>query len=163
MSLVCSGNQQVTGFVCFQRFLIHIQASIYSCWASFETVTYCIYHSASCFSHLIYLSCLFILVHWELSRPFYKQLHPISLHKHIIRLGGFPDGACGKEPACQCRRHKRCGFHPWIGERRRAWQPTHMYLTITLLFAITNDIVVNLLWASFARVFEYICRIHSQK
>ena len=22
----------------------------------------------------------------------------------------------GEEPACQCRRHKRLGFHPWIGK-----------------------------------------------
>jgi len=29
---------------------------------------------------------------------------------------GFPGGASGKEPACQCRRHKRCGFYPWVGE-----------------------------------------------
>ena len=27
---------------------------------------------------------------------------------------GFPNGAWGKEPACQCRRHKRCGFDPWM-------------------------------------------------
>ena len=26
----------------------------------------------------------------------------------------FPSGACGKEPACQCRRCKRWGFHPWV-------------------------------------------------
>ena len=25
-------------------------------------------------------------------------------------------GACGKEPTCQCRRCKRCGFDPWVGE-----------------------------------------------
>ena len=38
---------------------------------------------------------------------------------------GFPGGASGKEPACQCRRHKRCGFDPWVGKIswRRAWQP----------------------------------------
>ena len=24
-------------------------------------------------------------------------------------------GASGKEPACQCRRHKRCRFNPWVG------------------------------------------------
>ena len=29
---------------------------------------------------------------------------------------GFPDGASGKDPACQCRRHKRCGFDPWAGK-----------------------------------------------
>ena len=27
---------------------------------------------------------------------------------------GFPGGASGKEPACQCRRHKRHGFDPWV-------------------------------------------------
>ena len=27
---------------------------------------------------------------------------------------GFPGGTSGKEPACQCRRHKRCRFDPWI-------------------------------------------------
>ena len=32
--------------------------------------------------------------------------------------------------ACQCRRHKRCGFDPWIGKIpwRRAWQPTPVFL-----------------------------------
>ena len=29
---------------------------------------------------------------------------------------GFPGGASGKEPACQCRRHKGCGFNPWVGK-----------------------------------------------
>ena len=38
----------------------------------------------------------------------------------------FPGGASGKEPTCQCRRHKRHGFDPWVGKIpwRRAWQPT---------------------------------------
>jgi len=31
-----------------------------------------------------------------------------------IAKGGFPGGAGGKEPACQFRRHKRCGFNPWV-------------------------------------------------
>ena len=41
------------------------------------------------------------------------------------RYMGFPGGTNGKEPACQCRRHKRCRFHPWVGKIpcRRAWQP----------------------------------------
>ena len=29
---------------------------------------------------------------------------------------GFSSGASGKEPACQCRRHKRHGFDPWVGK-----------------------------------------------
>ena len=46
------------------------------------------------------------------------------------RLWGVPDGTSGKEPACQRRRHKRCGFNPWIGKIswRRAWQPTQVFL-----------------------------------
>ena len=43
---------------------------------------------------------------------------------------GFPGGASGKELACQCRRHKRRGFDPWVGmiPWRRAWQPTPVFL-----------------------------------
>ena len=29
---------------------------------------------------------------------------------------GFPGGPSGKEPACQCRRLKRCGFDPCVGK-----------------------------------------------
>ena len=39
---------------------------------------------------------------------------------------GFPGGASGKEPVCQCRRRKRLGFDPWVGKApwRRKRQPT---------------------------------------
>ena len=38
--------------------------------------------------------------------------------------------ASGKESTCQCRRHKRHGFNPWVGKIpwRRAWQPTLVFL-----------------------------------
>ena len=41
-----------------------------------------------------------------------------------------PKWCYGKEPACQHRRHKRCGFNPWVGKIpwRRAWQPTPVFL-----------------------------------
>ena len=47
-----------------------------------------------------------------------------------IKYEGFPDGASGKEPACQCRRHKRLGFNPWVRKIpwRRAWQPIPLFL-----------------------------------
>ena len=43
---------------------------------------------------------------------------------------GFPRGAGGKEPACQCRKQKRQGFDPWVGKNpwRRARQPTPVFL-----------------------------------
>ena len=45
-------------------------------------------------------------------------------------LGGFQGGASGKEPACQCKRLKRCGFDPWFRKIpwRWAWQPTIVFL-----------------------------------
>jgi len=39
---------------------------------------------------------------------------------------GFPVGAGGKEPACQCKRHKTLGSNPWVGKRK--WQPTPIFL-----------------------------------
>ena len=35
-----------------------------------------------------------------------------------------------KKPACQCRRHKRHGFDPWVGKIpwRGAWQPISILL-----------------------------------
>ena len=43
---------------------------------------------------------------------------------------GFPGGASGQELACQCRRPKRQGFSPWVGNIpwRKAWQPTLVFL-----------------------------------
>ena len=43
----------------------------------------------------------------------------------------FPGGASDKgSNNCQCRRYKRCGFHPWVRKIpwRRAWQRTPVFL-----------------------------------
>ena len=49
---------------------------------------------------------------------------------HTCTYSGFPGGVSGKEPDCQCRRHKRCGFDPCIRKVpwRRKWQPTPISL-----------------------------------
>ena len=41
-----------------------------------------------------------------------------------------PGGASGEDPACQCRRRKTCGFHPWVGKIpwRRKWLPIPVFL-----------------------------------
>ena len=43
---------------------------------------------------------------------------------------GFPGGASDKDPACQCKRHKRCEFDPWVWKIpwRREWQPAPIFL-----------------------------------
>ena len=53
------------------------------------------------------------------------------IFKNIYLFGyARSGGASGKEPTCQCRRCKRCGFNPWIEKIpwRRAWQPTPVFL-----------------------------------
>ena len=53
----------------------------------------------------------------------------IRVIKHLSKSMGFPGGATGKEPTCQCR-HKRLKFDPWVRKIpwRRAWQPTPVFL-----------------------------------
>ena len=60
---------------------------------------------------------------------------------------GFPASASGKEPACQYKGHKRCGFNPWVGKIpwRRAWQPTPVFLP-------GNSIERGAWWATVHRV-----------
>ena len=45
--------------------------------------------------------------------------------------GDFSDGASGKEPTCQFRRHRRLGFNPWVGKIpwRKAWQSPPVFPT----------------------------------
>ena len=42
-----------------------------------------------------------------------------------------PGVARGKAPACQWRRHKKCGFDPWVGRIpwRRAWLSTPIFFS----------------------------------
>ena len=59
-----------------------------------------------------------------------EQLNKDQQQQCVYKLLGFPGGTGGKENACQCRRHKRCGFDPWVGKIpwRRVWQPTPVFL-----------------------------------
>ena len=52
------------------------------------------------------------------------------LLKYIADLR-FLGATSGKEAACQCRRHKRHGFGPWVRKipLRRAWQPAPVFLS----------------------------------
>ena len=46
------------------------------------------------------------------------------------RIWWLPSLRSGKEPACLCRRHKRCGFDPWVGKIpwRKKWHATPIFL-----------------------------------
>ena len=57
-------------------------------------------------------------------------LTAISIFWNISLLLGCPGGARGKQLNCQCQRHRRCGFNPWVGKipLRKEWQPTAVSL-----------------------------------
>ena len=54
-------------------------------------------------------------------------LRDVQTHYHSHR--GFP-GSAVKESTCQCSRHERCRFSPWVGKVHwsRKWQPTLVFL-----------------------------------
>ena len=56
--------------------------------------------------------------------------NPDELRDFLSAVVGFPGGSSGKEHACQCRKHKRHRFNPWVGKIpwRRAWQPNPVFL-----------------------------------
>ena len=64
----------------------------------------------------------------SLGISFHLILMPF-IRQDCIYLLGFPGGSVGKESACQCRRHRRCKFHPWVGKSpwRRAWPSTPVF------------------------------------
>ena len=55
---------------------------------------------------------------------------PVLFFIHASIVWDFLGGTSGKEPICQCRRHKRHGFSPWVRKIlwRKAWQPTPVFL-----------------------------------
>ena len=87
-----------------------------------------------------------LMTYWFNSFSWAMALQPLNGKKHRAKklrrsLGKtenldiweekwFPCGASGKEPACQCRGHKRHRFDPWARTIpwRRAWQPTLVFL-----------------------------------
>ena len=50
--------------------------------------------------------------------------------KTLTDTGRLPKWFDGKESACQCRRHRRRQFDPWVQKMpwRRKWQPTPVFL-----------------------------------
>ena len=64
-----------------------------------------------------------------------RKLRPLNIcskssHTYCQFEEGFAGGASGKEPTCQCKRHKGCGFSlPWVGKIpwRMTWQPTQVF------------------------------------
>ena len=55
---------------------------------------------------------------------------------------GLPRWCSGKEPACQYRRHRRCGLDPWVQiSWRRKWQPMN-----AMVWWFEHSLVLPLWW-----------------
>ena len=88
----------------------------------------CFSDSTSKWNHTVFIFFWLIL----LSIISLRSIHAVKMARFRFLwlsntpLWGFPNSTSGKEPACHCRRRKRCGFGPWVGRIpwRRAWQ-TH--------------------------------------
>ena len=89
----------------------------------------CIYKASSLEEYIL----------WEEASKgkYYSQNDTLLFHRKKLFLIMKPnsDGSSAKEPTCQCRRHKRHGFDPWVRKIpwRRAWQPRTTYLCIYIV------------------------------
>jgi len=77
---------------------------------------------SSWFRHRICASCVSCI-----GRQVIYPLSHTQIYRHIIRDSRW---LSGKESTCQCRRHRRNRFHPWVWKTpwRRKWQPTSVLL-----------------------------------
>ena len=76
---------------------------------------------------------------------------------------GFPGDESGKEPACQCRGHKRRGSIPGLGRSPGVGTPssiqcafTNPILLTTLLFPSGNCVCFLCLWLCFSFINKFI-------
>ena len=48
--------------------------------------------------------------------PTHGRLNSMDIWFQVSTPLGFPDYSSGEEPDCQCRRHERREFSPWVGK-----------------------------------------------
>ena len=71
--------------------------------------------------------------HLSPTYSFFSTMAKQNLALNLLIAGTrrrLPRWLRGKEPACQCRRHRRRGFDPWVRKIpwRRTWRPTVVFL-----------------------------------
>ena len=50
--------------------------------------------------------------------PVFRDIVSIQLMS-VVGKGGLPKWLGGKESTCQCMKHKKCCFSPWVGKIQR--------------------------------------------
>ena len=130
------GNEHLKGFRILPIGLIYCT----------DPVTFVLHQVLTCLSILIHQLQLPRILHWKrilksrertlcLISNVSQRLEALLVVRilfapPLLYIRAFPGGASGKEPACQCRRHKKHGFKPWVWKIhwRWAWRPTLAFL-----------------------------------
>ena len=105
------------------RITLELNEIMYNVWCKVTAYKYYLLLYFKVCGKMQFLCCVFFFFFW--------LIHVcINNRKHRLLNRGFPGGISGKEPTCQCRRHKRHRFSPWVGKVpwRRKWQPTPVFL-----------------------------------
>ena len=73
--------------------------------------------------HVVFLRVITVIFNLKILRTFLFQKAKSRLQRHFsllvcpgISIIVTTNGASDKESACQCRRHKRRGFDPWVAK-----------------------------------------------
>ena len=115
---------------------VHMCAFIMWNWSSLFCVLFSLHIILWAFYFIKWSLKTFLITAWYFHpQPIFREHFPkwagfASLLSFSSSCPPFPGGVSGKEPTCQCRRHKRLRFNPWIRKIpwRRAWQPTPVFL-----------------------------------
>ena len=108
-----------------------------SAWLLNSTECVCRKRTQNCGEWWWYIFVVYfkIILYWLWDIYVYQQFSiyltfcGLLIFENNIPNIGFPGGTSSKEPACQCRRHKRHGISPWVGKIpwRRKWQSTPVF------------------------------------
>ena len=60
--------------------------------------------------------CLLVEASYREQPSLLHLIVSVPAAQELMGTKGSPGGASGKEPACQCRRHERHRFSPWVGK-----------------------------------------------
>ena len=86
-------------------------------------------HPVSCIEPGLVTRFIYDIIHVFIRGETERNWHKYTLGVDHV-WGRDSRWCCGKEPTCQCRRHKKCRFNPWLGKIlwTKKWQPTPVIL-----------------------------------
>ena len=84
-----------------------------------------------------------MFIHSLVDGHLFDSLNNAAVNIHL----DFPGSANGKELACQCKRHKRLGFSPWVGKIPGGGHANPSYYS-----CLENPMDSGVWWATIHRV-----------